>query len=258
MRKKLEAAEAELAKMSGIRAGKEAELNAVGFDERKYEGLQEQRNDANTAYQKAVSALELNTRDLEHAKDRTERLQEQLDRVLEKKKNIDEKREHLDYLTTLEQVMEKFKLDLISRIRPLLAQYGSEFLKKLTEGRYSQLELDENYDIYIYDEGEKYELSRYSGGEEDIANLSLRLAISQVIAESAGTTGLNMIILDEIFGSQDAYRKRNIISVLRELQNQYQQIFLITHVDEMKDQMGFVLNVHADPEEDRSHIDVIS
>ena len=67
-----------------------------------------------------------------------------------------------------------------------------------------------------------------------------------------------MIILDEIFGSQDAYRKRNIINVLQELQNQYQQIFLITHVDEMKDQMGFVLNVYADPDVDSSHIDVIS
>ena len=41
-----------------------------------------------------------------------------------------------------------------------------------------------------------------SGGEEDVANLALRLAISQMIAERAGQP-LSLLVLDEIFGSLD-------------------------------------------------------
>ena len=99
---------------------------------------------------------------------------------------------------------------------------------------------------------------RFSGGEEDIANLCIRLAISRVIAESAGTTGVNMIILDEIFGSQDIYRKRNIVSLLNELTNQYQQIFLITHVEEMKERMGYVIDVSADNDNDISKVTILN
>ena len=44
------------------------------------------------------------------------------------------------------------------------------------------------------------------GGEEDIANLALRLAISQMIAERAGQP-LSLLVLDEIFGSLDEDRR---------------------------------------------------
>ena len=45
-----------------------------------------------------------------------------------------------------------------------------------------------------------------SGGEQDIANLCLRLAISQMIAERAGQS-FSLLILDEIFGSLDESRR---------------------------------------------------
>ena len=48
-----------------------------------------------------------------------------------------------------------------------------------------------------------------SGGEEDIANLALRLAISQMIAERAGQP-LSLLVLDEIFGSLDEDRRHAV------------------------------------------------
>ena len=56
--------------------------------------------------------------------------------------------------------------------------------------------------LLVYDNGNAYGIERFSGGEEDLANLCLRLAISEVITERAGGV-FNFIILDEIFGSQD-------------------------------------------------------
>jgi len=96
------------------------------------------------------------------------------------------------------------------------------------------LELDEDYEIYIYDQGEKFSIDRFSGGETDLANLCLRIAISLLISESSGVD-FSFIILDEIFGSQDALRKESILSALAKLKNRFRQIFLITHIDDIKD-----------------------
>jgi len=130
-------------------------------------------------------------------------------------------------------------------IRPLLADYASDMLRRLTDGKYSRLELGENYEVFICEDGTAYELNRFSGGEEDLANLCLRLAISAVVSERSATQ-TNFIILDEIFGSQDMLRKRNIITALSELSKKFRQILLITHIEDVKDYMEYVLRVSED------------
>ena len=149
------------------------------------------------------------------------------------------------YLSLLEKMMNDFKVHMVGMIRPMLAEYASDLLRQLTDGKYSTLELDEHYDLFIYDEGTPYEINRFSGGEEDLANLCLRLAISAVVAERSAIQ-TNFIILDEIFGSQDALRKRNIITALNALSKKFRQIFLITHIEDVKDYMEHVLRVTED------------
>jgi exonuclease SbcC len=146
------------------------------------------------------------------------------------------------YLEKLETVLGDFKLSLIGRIRPTLSFYASQLLSELTEGKYQDMELDGNYEIYITENGEKFPLERFSGGEKDLANLCLRLAISFMISESSGV-GFSFIILDEIFGSQDALRKENIINLLAKLKSRFRQIFLITHIDDIKDSVENLLYV---------------
>ncbi|MHC1610896.1 MAG: AAA family ATPase [Candidatus Methanospirareceae archaeon] len=172
-----------------------------------------------------------------------EDIEEQRRLLAEKEK---EEREIL-YLSVLEKLMNEFKVYMVGRIRPMLSDYASEILRRLTDGKYSAMELDENYDIFIYDEGRPYELNRFSGGEEDLANLSLRLAISAVVTERSAIQ-TNFIILDEIFGSQDAFRKRNIIQALNGLSKKFRQIFLITHIEDVRDYMEYVLRVTEDEE----------
>lgn len=151
----------------------------------------------------------------------------------------------LMYLHLLERLMNDFKVYMVGMIRPMLSDYASDMLRRLTDGKYSKLVLDENYEVFIYDEGTPYALNRFSGGEEDLANLCLRLAISAVVSERSAIQ-TNFIILDEIFGSQDAFRKRNIITALNELSKKFRQIFLITHIEEVKDYMEYVLRVTED------------
>ena len=95
-------------------------------------------------------------------------------------------------------------------------------------------------------------MSRFSGGEEDLANLCLRLAISQVITAQAGTSGPSFVILDEVFGSQDMHRKRNLLQALNALTNKFRQIFLITHIEDVKEYIGYYIQVTEDDEQSSS------
>ncbi|HUR70330.1 MAG TPA: SbcC/MukB-like Walker B domain-containing protein, partial [Candidatus Thermoplasmatota archaeon] len=138
-----------------------------------------------------------------------------------------------------------FKDHLISRIRPLLSLHAGRLFRELTEGRYADLEVDADYDILVHDDGKPFALARFSGGEGDLANLCLRLAVSQVVAERAGTEGFGFLALDEIFGSQDEVRKGNILRALAGLSGRFRQILLITHIADVKDSADHVLRVEA-------------
>ncbi len=173
-----------------------------------------------------------------------------IEEIAEQKRLQEEKEKEeteILHLSVLEKLMNDFKVYMVGRIRPMLSDYASDMLRRLTDGKYSTMELDENYEVFIYDDGVPYELNRFSGGEEDLANLCLRLAISAVVTERSAIQ-TNFIILDEVFGSQDAFRKRNIIQALNALSRKFRQIFLITHIEDVRDYMEYVLRVTEDEE----------
>jgi exonuclease SbcC len=159
------------------------------------------------------------------------------------KKGIEQDRMRIDDLSLLEQTLVGFKDHLITRIAPTLSELTSRAIESMTEGRYSNVALDEDYKIMIDDQGTQYPVTRFSGGESDIANLALRLAISRIIADRTGAAPINFLILDEIFGSLDPARKRSVMSALAGISAQFRQIFLITHVEEIKDLMTHVISV---------------
>lgn len=154
----------------------------------------------------------------------------------------DELMREQEMLNRLGYVMKGFKENVISRIVPTISEVSSDLLTQLTDGKYGGMRLDDEYQMYIYDQGEEHPLERFSGGESDLANLCVRLAISRMIMERSGSQ-MNFLVLDEIFGSQDQSRKRNILETLGQLQKQFRQILLITHIDDVKDNVTAVLKV---------------
>ncbi len=167
----------------------------------------------------------------------------ELNKQADLKKQIDLLKEDIVYLEALDYHLGIFRQDLAGRIRPLIASRASELLHLTTQGRYSILELDEDYNIFIFDQAQRFPLARFSGGEQDLANLCLRIAISQVVAERSGRSQINFIVLDEIFGSQDEQRKDLILKALQQLSSQFRQIFIITHVENIKDALPVLISV---------------
>lgn len=175
-----------------------------------------------------------------------------LDRILstekifkEKQLLIKTKQEEYNYLMELDRFYGYFLENLNNQARPELAEYAGKFLIELTDGRYSSLELNDKYEICLYDDGEIKPV--ISGGEEDVANLCIRLAISQMIAQRSGKS-LSLLILDEVFGSLDENRRNNVISLLYSLTNSFEQVILITHIDDIKENIDKIIKVDYDEE----------
>lgn len=237
------------------------EIKITGFDVKEFEIVKKQVEKFYDDYQRSLEVFNNKKDELSNLNlvlEKTEGEKKLLDQEiknfkdkiieLEKfKKQLNEEKQAVFYLNLLSDVMSNFRTHLISRIRPTLSYYSSDFFSRLTDGKYISVELDEDYNLMIYDNGEFYSIQRFSGGEEDLANLCLRLAISEVITERAGGV-FNFIILDEIFGSQDAYRRQNIMKALSGLSSKFRQIFLVTHVDDVKNEMEHILSVSENEE----------
>jgi len=143
----------------------------------------------------------------------------------------------------LDRALTDLRTELNAALRPDLSELASGFLRDLTNGRYTELELDEEYGATLVDDGDPK--SVISGGEEDVANLALRLAISQMIAERAGQP-LSLLILDEIFGSLDEDRRVAVVDLLRSLADRFPQVILITHIDTVREGFDRVVRVGYD------------
>ncbi|MEA2053702.1 MAG: SMC family ATPase [Candidatus Thermoplasmatota archaeon] len=234
------------------------EIEELDFDKQKYEIIEKKYEEKRNELQKMREERIHIAGKIGQINSELERIAREINEQKEMENKIKELRKEIQQLDMLAGdrdtgLLNDFRRYLISKIGPTLSYYASNFFNVFTAGKYSQIEVDDNYDIYIYDDGEKFGVNRFSGGEEDLANLSLRLAISQVIAQRSGNLEFNFIVLDEIFGSQDNERRTNVLSTLGELSHQFQQVILITHIEEIKDAMQYVIRTFED-EEGVSHI----
>ena len=161
------------------------------------------------------------------------------ERAREVEQREDEFRHHLE----LDNALTELRAELNAQVRPELSEIASAFLAQLTDGRYTALEIDDAYNLLVLDEGEEKPV--ISGGEEDVTNLVLRLSLSQMIAERAGHP-LSLLVLDEVFGSLDLARRDNVVQLLRHLEDRFEQVILITHIEGIRESLDQVLRVEFD------------
>jgi exonuclease SbcC len=220
-----------------------ADLKALGYSEKTYrelrdaeEGAQRSRREAELALVRARSETSAATEAVEAvARRRAERSA--------REREIAAAAGDLELHQELDRAFTDLRTDLNAGLRPDLSDLASGFLRDLTHGRYTDLELDDDYCATVIDEGDAKAV--ISGGEEDIVNLALRLAISQMIAERAGQP-LSLLILDEIFGSLDDVRRVAVADLLHALTDRFPQVILVTHVEPVGREFDRVVRVGYD------------
>lgn len=100
-----------------------------------------------------------------------------------------------------------------------------------------ELEVDDAYT------GKSRPVATLSGGESFMAALSLALGLSDVVQSYSGGIKLDTLFIDEGFGSLDPESLDLAIRTLIDLQSTGRMIGIISHVTELKSQMGHRVDV---------------
>ena len=92
----------------------------------------------------------------------------------------------------------------------------------------------ETLDINISDELGTRNYEMFSGGEAFRINFAIRIALSKLLARRAGAP-LPTLIIDEGFGTQDSSGIEKLKEAINSIQDDFDKILVITHVEELRD-----------------------
>lgn len=221
----------------------ESALSELAFSPEEYEKLTVDFESASSKLNAADLVLERQRGEVNTARALLAAIEREEEAYKSRLEELQSRRSERLHLQTLAEALDRLRADLNDRIRPELESIASDLLSMMTDGRYNVLEVNDNYQAMIRDDGEMKPV--ISGGEDDIVNLALRLAISQMIADRAGQS-FSLLVLDEVFGSLDDARRENVVSLLQNLKNRFEQIILITHVESIHDAVDNCLWVEFD------------
>lgn len=109
-------------------------------------------------------------------------------------------------------------------------------------------------DLMVYSTvtGKEREIRTLSGGESFMAALSLALGMADQIQESSAAIHLDVMFIDEGFGSLDEHSRSQAVKVLKEMAGGSRLVGIISHVTELKQEIDDQLIVSK--EEDGSHV----
>ena len=146
---------------------------------------------------------------------------------------------------------------IIETALPEIENEANHLLARMTDNRMnvkfeSQREtqkgdLIEALDIKIADElgTRNYEL--FSGGEAFRINFAIRIALSRLLARRAGAP-LPTLIIDEGFGTQDAVGIEKLREAITSIQDDFEKILVITHIEELRDAFPARIDVVKTPD----------
>jgi exonuclease SbcC len=151
---------------------------------------------------------------------------------------------------------------IIEQTLPEIEDRANVLLHQLTDGRmHVRLETlkdkktggtRETLEIKISDEqGVSRPYETFSGGEAFRVNFALRIALAQLLAERSGVR-IRTLVIDEGFGTQDAQGVQSMVEAIQTIQDDFDKIMVITHLDQLKEAFPVRIEVHKDPAEGSS------
>jgi exonuclease SbcC len=147
-----------------------------------------------------------------------------------------------DFIKLLKFIRDIFGKDgiqreLRNRSKPLIEERTREFFERFNFD-YSDIRIDEDYDLTVYGPGGESSLDMISGGEKIAVALALRLGITQAL--SGGN--LELIMLDEPTIHLDAYRRHELIDLLKRM-SIIPQMIIVTHDYDLEEAADNVLRI---------------
>ena len=146
----------------------------------------------------------------------------------------------------------------IENILPQLEAEANQILARLTGNQFhiqfltqratrgtskKKTKLIDTLDILIADASGTRAYETYSGGEAFRINFSIRLALAKLLAQRSGTA-LQMLIVDEGFGTQDAEGCSRLVGAINAIASDFACILTVTHMPQFKEAFQTRIEVH--------------
>ncbi|MBE9094278.1 SbcC/MukB-like Walker B domain-containing protein, partial [Tychonema sp. LEGE 07203] len=113
-------------------------------------------------------------------------------------------------------------------------QLHVQFITQRAAASKKATKLIDTLDILIADARGTRPYETYSGGEAFRINFAIRLALARLLSQRAGTA-LQMLIIDEGFGTQDAEGCDRLIAAINAIAPDFACILTVTHMAQLKE-----------------------
>ena len=133
---------------------------------------------------------------------------------------------------------------LIEMVLPEIEIEADRLLGRMTDNRMhikietqretKKGDLLETLDINVSDELGTRNYEMFSGGEAFRIDFAIRIALSKLLVKRAGAP-LPTLIIDEGFGTQDSTGIEKLKEAINSIQDDFDKILVVTHVDELRD-----------------------
>ncbi len=126
-------------------------------------------------------------------------------------------------------------------------QLHVQFVTQRAGKRKSSAKLIDTLDILIADTNGTRPYETYSGGEAFRVNFAIRLALARLLAQQSGTP-LQMLIVDEGFGTQDQAGCDRLIRAINAIASDFACILTVTHMPHLKEAFQTRIEVQKTPD----------
>lgn len=150
-----------------------------------------------------------------------------------------------DYLKLIKDIRDLYSKDKIqkelrNRSKPLIQKFTKDFFEQFNFD-YSDLKIDDDYNISVFGPEGESRLDMVSGGEKIAIALALRLGITKAMSKG----NIDTILLDEPTIHLDNYRRHELIDLLRGM-TLLPQMIIVTHDSELETAADNILKVQKE------------
>ncbi|PKH46848.1 exonuclease SbcC, partial [Dehalococcoides mccartyi] len=221
--------------------------------------LEKELGEAETEYKSLSQRQDTLRQQLGSLSQKAEQINELEKKLKKQAQEKDQTTQEINYFGKLVRAFGKkdgIQTMLIEDTLPELETGADLLLSRMTDGRmHLSIETQrstkkgdqtETLDINISDELGTRNYETFSGGEAFRIDFAIRIALSHLLANRLGAP-LRTLIIDEGFGTQDTTGIERLKEAINSIQNEFDKILVITHIDDLKDSFPTRIEIDKTP-----------
>lgn len=238
----LKSLKGQLDKERARKADLESQLKKVPTLEASLENAQDELERIQDKHNSVQTATRAALRGITTAEAQLKRAEEELEKAHELQALADAAQQHYLIAERVDSLLRQVRDEILAEAKPRITDLLENWASSLLSPHFRSIELTEDYRILAdLGSGPKH-LEHFSGGEQTLMSVMLRVAIAVFCQERAGyETGF--LVLDEVFGDQDSIRRIQLVEFLQEIKPHFHQILVVNHIEAVTDMLDSILEV---------------